>query len=202
MAGPSDPSKPTDVRIQFVGPTTYDGPVREHWTTGYTQGELDSAQQRFDLQFPPDLVALLLDRRPVDAPDWRTDEAAIRSSLNWPLEGLLFDVENNDLWWPEWGDRPATAGARQEVLRAVVARAPKLIPLVSHRYIPATPHEAGNPVFSVYQSDVIYYGANLADYFEREFGDPRRPLGPGIKRIPFWSELVDRAGQNERPKPA
>lgn len=34
------------------------------WTKGYTQAELDSAQHRFGLVFPPDLVALLREKRP------------------------------------------------------------------------------------------------------------------------------------------
>ncbi len=162
------------------------------WAEGYSQPELDAAQEKYGLVFPPDLVALLRDRRPVLGYDWRTDDKEIREMLRWPLEGLLFDVENNALWWPEWGDRPGTPEARSEVLANVVSEAPKLIPLVSHRYLPTEPNEAGNPVFSVYQSDVIYYGADLADYFEREFVEPRRPLPEHIKRVRFWSDLVER----------
>lgn len=162
------------------------------WAEGYSQPELDAAQEKYGLVFPPDLVALLRDRRPVLGYDWRTDDKEIRDMLKWPLEGLLFDVENNNLWWAEWGERPGTAGARAEVVARVVGAAPKLIPLVSHRYLPAEPHEAGNPVFSVYQSDVIYYGADLADYFEREFVNSRLPLPQHIKRVRFWSDLVER----------
>lgn len=162
------------------------------WGKGYTESELDDAQQKFGLVFPPDLLAVLRDRRLPRGHDW-TDEAAIRSAMAWPLRGLLFDVEQNDLWWPEWGEKPATPEARAEILRSEVSRAPKLIPLLAHRYLPEQPHEAGNPVFSVYQSDVIYYGADLADYFEREFEETRNAPWPHpIKRIPFWSELVDR----------
>ena len=164
------------------------------WTDGYCQGELDDAQAKYGLTFPPDLLALLLERRPVQGYDWRSDDDQIRAMLKWPLEGLLFDVENNDLWWPECGLRPGTQEARAEVVAAVVASAPKLIPLVSHRYLPAEPNEAGNPVFSVYQSDVIYYGVDLADYFDREYGDPGRPLPHPAKHIPFWSDLVERNG--------
>ena len=162
------------------------------WGEGYTQAELDHAQHTFGLVFPPDLVALLRDRRPLDGHVW-TDAAAIRRMLDWPFEGLLFDVEHSRLWWPEWGERPSEADARREVLRSVVARAPKLIPLIGHRYLPEQPHEAGNPVFSVYQSDVIHYGTDLADYFEREFiGWESRPWPDHIKYIPFWSDLVER----------
>jgi hypothetical protein len=78
----------------------------------------------------------------------------------------------------------------------VFAAAPRLIPLDGHRYLPETPHERGNPVFSVYQSDVIYYGADLADWVRREdlgwdVGIPIDPARPP-KEIPFWSEAVRR----------
>ena len=46
---------------------------------------------------------------------------------------------------------------------------PKLIPIYSSRYIPESPKETGNPVFSVYQTDIIYYGFDLLSYFENEF---------------------------------
>jgi hypothetical protein len=164
------------------------------WAEGYTQHDLDVAQETFGLTFPPDLVALFLARRPVRGWDWRSDGEKIRQMLNWPLQGLLFDVEHNGLWWPEWGERPVTAETRAEVLRDIVSQAPKLVPLVSHRYIPSEPNESGNPIFSIYQSDVIYYGTDLDNYFEREFSHARGPVVGPVKRVRFWSELVDRNG--------
>ena len=162
------------------------------WAEGYTQSELDAAQERYGLIFPPDLVSLLRERRPVFGYDYRSDDKEIRERLKWPLEGLLFDVEKNGLWWPEWETRPAMEAARAKVLAEVVGSAPKLIPLVSHRYLPAEPHEAGNPIFSVMGSDTIYYGTDLLDYFDREFVDHHRPLPHPVKRIRFWSNLVER----------
>lgn len=166
-----------------------------HWTSGYTQSELDSAQQRFELRFPPDLVELLLERRPVAGYDWRTDHDRIRQALRAPLEGLQFDVEHNGLWWPEWGDPPATIGERAEAMSALVQAAPRLIPIMGHRYIPERPHAAGNPIFSVVQSDIIYYGADLPDYLRRDFSpNPlRTPVGEPNRRIPFWSDFVERS---------
>lgn len=97
------------------------------------------------------------------------------------------------LWWPEWGNRPDRAEARANVLREVVGKAPRLIPIFGHRYLPATPHLAGNPVFSVHQSDVIHYGADLADYIEREeHGWDVRPWPDVMREIDFWSELARR----------
>ena len=129
--------------------------------------------------------------------DW-TDERAIKRALDWPFEGLLYCVEHGQLWWPEWGKIPSSARAREQVLREIVSRAPKLIPLIGHRYLPEQPHETGNPIFSIYGADAIYYGTNLKDYFEREFtGWNNKPWPVQIKHIPFWSDLVERFGQNQ-----
>jgi hypothetical protein len=57
----------------------------ERWAEGYSHAELDRAQQAFGLAFPPDLVALLRERRPVDGHGC-TDEAAIRCMLQWAFE--------------------------------------------------------------------------------------------------------------------
>lgn len=166
------------------------------WTKGYTQSELDRAQHRFGLVLPPDLVALLRRKRPVEGHDW-TDDRAIRRALYRPFEGLLKSVENGMLWWPEWGKIPSSARAREQVLREVVSGAPKLIPLIAHRYLPEQPHESGNPVFSTFYTDAVHYGANLKDYFEREFRpSSNKPWPPKIKYIPFWSDLVERFTQN------
>jgi hypothetical protein len=172
------------------------GDDRRWWTRGYTQSELDRAQDRFGLIFPPDLIELLRRKRPVEGHDW-TDDRAIRRALDWPFEGLRKSVEDGRLWWPEWGTLPSSPRARKDVLREVVSRAPKLIPLIAHRYLPEQPHEAGNPVFSIFYTDVVYYGANLKDYFEREFaGWSNKPWPAKIKRIPFWSDLVERFAQH------
>lgn len=160
------------------------------WTAGYSQGELDRAQEEFDLVFPPDLVDLLRDRRPAEGYDWRADQERIREMLAWPLEGILFDIEQNGFWMSEWGVIPEREDDRREIATAAVRAAPKLIPLVSHRYLPAEPGESGNPVFSVYQTDIIYYGANLEHYFENEFGVWSSLDKSAYRHIRFWSDIA------------
>ncbi len=134
----------------------------------------------------------LLNDRLIDTYDWRTDNVAIRDMLNWPAEGLIFDVENNALWLTEWGERPGLAVERAEIVQKAMAEAPKLIPVHSHRYLPAEPLVSGNPVFSVYQSDIIVYGADLQDYVRREL-DASLPLPSlrAIRRIRFWSDFLE-----------
>jgi hypothetical protein len=80
-----------------------------------------------------------------------------------------------------------------------VADAPVLIPVCSHRYLPASPPQAGNPVFSVHQSDIIYYGANLLDYLQNEFGyyfgRAEHAISATPRRIALWSRLAEDNGE-------
>jgi hypothetical protein len=158
------------------------------WTAGYTQSQLDAAQDRYGLVFPADLIDLFRDRRPVEGYDWDIEDPRIRDRLNWPFETLSFDVEHG-FWWPNWGERPESADDRAAVLRAELATAPRLIPLIGHRFLPETPSASDNPIFSMYGSDTIYYGANLEQYFANEFNG-RHEIGP-VRHIPFWSDLVE-----------
>lgn len=165
----------------------------EHWLPGYTRAQLDEAQERYGLRFPPDLIDLFLERRPAEGYDWTTENPRIREMLEWPFDLLLADIEQG-FWWPDWGERPATADERAEVLREALATVSQLIPLLAHRFLPERPGERGNPVFSMHGFDTIYYGANLEDYFRREFHPPQLPglpVADGIRHIPFWSDIVE-----------
>lgn len=168
---------------------------------GYTQTELDDVQAKWDLRFPPDLVALYRERRRVIehpsndlfcSSDWITSpEKEIRSALDWPLESFLFDVEQR-LWWPEWGEMPLPLEDREQKFRSIFLTAPKLIPVFGHRYIPEQPNEVGNPIFSVYQMDVIFYGTDLPDYINRELHPSLEAGNPHpIREIPFWNRAVE-----------
>jgi hypothetical protein len=45
-------------------------------------------------------------------------------------------------------------------------------------------------VFSVWQTDIILYGANLTEYLANEF-KRRYEISPETRTIRFWSRLVD-----------
>ena len=141
---------------------------------------------------PPDLIELLLDRRPAKSYDWAVADSRISEMLDWPLACLLFDIQHG-VWWSRWGERPADAAARREIVRDAVAKAPRLIPLIGHRFLPEMPGAAGNPVFSMHGFDSIYYGANLVEYFANE-QERRLHVGP-VRRIPFWSDIVEAGGE-------
>ena len=165
--------------------------------SGLTAPELASAEARFGFTFPTDLRSLLVFALPTGNgfPTWRDlENPDLISMINRPLEGICFDIEHNEFWPREWGEQPSDLHAAFEIVRGHVARAPKLIPLIGHRYLPDRPVTAGNPVFSVNQTDIIYYGSDLENYLHNEFpyyfGTPRYSLGASIKNVEFWSWLV------------
>jgi len=87
-------------------------------------------------------------------PDWRGLPAALDERFAWPLEGMYFDIEHNAFWPSEWGPRPGSLDDAKAIAAQHVAAAPPLVPICSHRYIPTEPYAAGNPVFSIYQTDI------------------------------------------------
>lgn len=171
---------------------------------GLTAQEVQQVESRFNIAFPPDYRAFLMHALPVsnDFVNWRNPEEKwldkkenkIQHLLANPLEGICFDIEYAKFWLPEWGPRPNELRDAFAIAKQAIAQAPVLIPVCGHRYIPASPAEEGNPIFSVVQTDIIYYGRDLSDYLENEFsifGKEYVMVTEPIKPIPFWSHLVD-----------
>src|SRR5215813_14023998 len=172
--------------------------ARVTFAPGLTESEVKQAEQSYGVSFPPDLREFLMFALPVSSgwPNWREiDRPEIWERLNWPYEGICFDIENNVFWPQEWGSRPSSLSEAFAYAKQKVDEAPKLIPVYAHRYLPDRPHLAGNPVFSVYQTDIIYYGTNLWNYLESEFHfyvqTPQNHTREQIRRIDFWSRFVE-----------
>jgi hypothetical protein len=127
--------------------------------------------------------------------NWRNfDESniqKIQEMLNWPLEGVLFVLEENNYWDDSWGEKPINLSEAKQKCTEEMQKVPKLIPICGHRYIPIVKGIDNPPIFSVYQTDVIYYGIDLENYFRIEFGflswDVIRYVE--IVKIPFWSQF-------------
>ena len=197
------------------------------WQIGLDEPRIDALELHWELKFPKDYRQFLSvlnapdrgvysvgwsDEPPYDlsegsdAPsyfDWQKDDEAIIDALNRPLEGLLFHVEESSLWLDGWGERPGDVTAVRKKVARLVATAPRLIPITGHRYLLANSLEAGNPVLSVYGSDIICYGSNLRNFLLLEFwpllgldhDDVAEGANAGITQekisaIPFWGELM------------
>ncbi len=161
---------------------------------GLADDEFDRLRTEFGFEFSPDHRSLLAMALPIGErwPNWRSgDHDGLASRLAWPADGVVFDVLNNAFWPASWGSRPADDTTAEAVTRAEMTKVPTLIPIYGHRYLPAAPAPTGSPVFSVYQTDVIYYGDNLLDYVAHEFHTPpRHPTHDQRPHIRFWSDLA------------
>jgi hypothetical protein len=192
------------------------------WRAGLSEGEIDEIEAEWSIHFPPDYRLFLHRLHTVDRPmkgarfsltglvptkepsfyNWQRDREALRRRFAWPLEGLLFDLEHNDLWLEGWGPKPESLTRRNERLTELVENAPRLIPVYAHRYLLVEPCVADNPVFSIVQSDIIVYGKDLRSYLLVEFANllglnsrdhsaevDEETMGK-VQGIPFWGELI------------
>ena len=165
---------------------------------GLTPDEFAAIEHEYGFRFPPDLREFLGYALPVSENwfDWRRDSRAeIMRGLEWPYEGICFDIEHNSFWLELWGPKPTALADAFSIARAAIDAAPRLIPICGHRYLPDRPCESGNPVFSVYQTDIIHYGSDLYDFFCNEFGyffgRASYAFDGRAQHIEFWSELCD-----------
>ena len=168
---------------------------RVEFENGLSNREIDRTEDRYGFRFPPDLREFLQTAMPKGPqfPDWRSgDEAQLREWLDIPRDGVLFDIEQNSFWLPEWGPKPAAIKDALSIASELIQAAPKLIPIFMHRMMPDEPHLPGNPVFSVHQTDIIVYGLDLHAYLHAEFHPlpMARTHDRAMRSIRFWD--VDR----------
>ncbi len=164
---------------------------------GLSDKEMADIEREYKFTFPEDYRALLMEGLPISNGfiNWREASLEdIQRKLQWPYEGICFDVEFNNFWFDEWGEKPESLNDAFAVVAKAVHEAPTLIPIYGHRYIPGYPLETGNPIFSVYQTDIIYYGRDLFEYLENELRIEgyRYHISEPVKYIPFWSFLTER----------
>lgn len=170
--------------------------------TGLTNNEVNQIELKFNFSFPPDLKQFLQLGLPISDHfvNWRqgliSEDIAINiiSRLDRPLEGMLFDLQNFDFLINSWGEKPTSYHDKEIIAKQMYSTFPKLIPIYSHRYIPMDPMEEGNPIFSVHQMDIIYYGYDLATYFANEFHFElpcEFKVVDEPKKIRFWSNWID-----------
>lgn len=159
-----------------------------------TASQLDQIEADYGFTFDVDHRELLSLATPLADGwvDWRsTPPPCIAAMLAWPTEGVLWDAHHNDFWPRAWGRRPKRVDDLEAAVLSHLAAAPKLVPIFGHRFMAAGPSHGSAPVFSVYQTDVVYYGENLPDYVAHEFQIPAR-FKTGVHRdIPFWSRLAE-----------
>ncbi|KAK4367745.1 hypothetical protein RND71_011537 [Anisodus tanguticus] len=141
--------------------------------TGLSDVEFARAEAEFGFAFPPDLKAVLSAGLPIGPgfPDWRSTGPArfhLRASIDLPIAAISFHIARNALWSKSWGPRPCDPEKAIKIARNALKRAPLLIPIFNHCYIPCNPSLAGNPIFYVDENRIFCCGFDLSDFFDRE----------------------------------
>ena len=197
------------------------------WHQRLTEKEIIQTEKKWNVMFPPDYRLFLELLHTVDKPqlcigfngnyyyetafyNWKEGIIGIEKAYQNLLDGLVFDVEHNHLWVDSWGNKPEISEKRKEKVTELLAQAPKLIPIIGHRFLLAEPCTGNNPVFSIVQSDIIVYGNNLRNFLIHEFlpagtkssvdrfdetydeieNDQEMEKFRQYKKIPFWGELL------------
>ncbi|WCJ31139.1 hypothetical protein M5689_012650 [Euphorbia peplus] len=172
-------STPLPVRNGLVSFSTLADKVISHLRNsgiqvqpGLSDAEFARSEAEFGFAFPPDLRAILCAGLPVGPgfPDWRSAGARLhlRSSLDLPIAAISFQIARNTLWSKSWGPRPSDPEKALRVARNALKKAPLLIPIFNHCYIPCNPSLAGNPIFFVDENRIFCCGLDLSDFFDRE----------------------------------
>ena len=163
---------------------------------GLKEEEFKLIEDIYGISFPTELRELYRQMLPLSKGfyDWRNTSPnnvnLIKEAIRRPFDDLKQCISEVE-WSDDWGKEPEDIGVREKVIIEKITNAPKLIPFYSHRYIPQIEGE-NVPIISVHEVDIIYYGKNLDEYLNVEFGNKQQSNVDysQIRKIPFWSDIV------------
>ncbi len=163
---------------------------------GLTLDELKQIEMIYQIKFPGSLREFLMMAMPVSKGfyNWRDIQednvCFIKKVINKPLSDI-HNMAGEVYRCDDWGEEPED---EKNISKEVITRlkeAPQLIPIYAHRYIPMVLDE-NPPVLSIHDIDIIYYGENLEDYFNIEFGKKTQDAiqFQNITPVSFWSDIM------------
>lgn len=163
---------------------------------GLTSDEVLQIEKCYNIIFPMSLRTFLMTALPVSKEfyNWRNKDKEniekIKNMLNQPIQ-YIYDMPEDIYWCEDWGEEPENEEDFKFKVKKRLKKAPKLIPIYSHRYMPMFDNE-NPPIISVHGADVIYYGEDLQDFFKIEFGekDQNTMEFEKINTIPFWTDIM------------
>lgn len=102
--------------------------------------------------------------------NWLTDDEEIQERMAWPYRTIFEDVVGaNKVWLESWGNtRPKSDDDKETVFSEWFKQTPKLLPIKSHRFVVSIENQEGNPVLSIWGSDIVVYGWNMRHYLLNE----------------------------------
>jgi hypothetical protein len=164
---------------------------------GLSSDEVASIEAQLGFSLPDDFAYLfqnLQDPGHVLFPWSKFDKREYDASMERVLHGIEFDIEKNYFWLERWGRKPDTLSAALDIARRDFETWPRLLPICGHRFLAAQPCRSGNRVFSIMQTDIIYYRTDLAHYLLNDFVDrdyTHHTYAQEIRRIETWSDFAE-----------
>ncbi|SHN05782.1 hypothetical protein SAMN02746066_04648 [Anaerosporobacter mobilis DSM 15930] len=163
---------------------------------GLTVDEVTQIEKIYEIVFPMSLRDFLMTALPVSKGfyNWRNREQGnveyIKNMINQPIKYIM-DMPEEVYWCDDWGQEPNNEEHFKNEVKKRIKIAPKLVPIFSHRYMPIN-YSENPPIISVHGVDIIYFGENLGDYFNVEFGekDQNTISFENIESIPFWTDIM------------
>ena len=159
---------------------------------GLSDEEIQKVETIYGIEFPEQWLVVYQQLLPISEGfyNWRDfsveNIAAIKERLASSYNGILESIDEI-VWDISWGLEPARVEEKNKKIRKMLESAPSLIPLYGHRFLPILENKE-MPILSVVDLDIIYYGLDLYDYFEVEFGHKRLVSdSKKYKEVPFWT---------------
>lgn len=168
-------------------PTVDDWIYRAKWLP-LTEDQIDSLEKKYAIKFTIEHREFLkilhaVDKiRPSDVYDkdgelivsfapyfhhWLRDKEQVERYLDWPYDTIFSDIKHGD-WVKSWGERPQSEQTLEKVFANWYHKAPRLLPILAHRFVISEFDNAQNPILSVWGLDTIVYGWNMRHYLLKE----------------------------------
>lgn len=163
---------------------------------GLSNDEIKRIEEVFNIEFPKELKELYKIALPISKGfyNWRNFNDGnikfIKEVIKRPIKDI-YELVDEVYWCEKWGEEPNNELEKVGIIRSLLKKAPKLIPIYAHRYMPQV-NMKNIPIFSIHDTDIICYGENLTSYLEIEFGIEKQSDidYEKLTYISFWSDLL------------
>lgn len=163
--------------------------------SGLTIDELKQIEKIYEIKFPNSLREFLMIALPISKGfyNWRDTTEDNINFIKQVINKPVLDIKNMAevvYWCEDWGEEPEDEEIIEKKVIEHLVDAPQLLPIYAHRYMPII--DDNPPIISIHDIDIIYYGENLEDYFNVEFGGKKQNTidFQNIKPLPFWSDIM------------
>jgi hypothetical protein len=168
------------------------------WLEPLTDEEIDAVERQWHIRFPPDYRLFFKWLHATNKPkyeyapgefitglfySWQESPSYIHHAYEHILGGFAFDAIHNSRWRSEWGPVPLTEEEAHERLKPIIQMAPKLIPIHWSAYLLVEPCQAGNPVLSIWQTDIFVSAPDLRTFLLAVFSRTVFSSGPSLLRL-------------------